>query len=1080
MKLRNGAIVALLFLATCTEEAQEQISSNIQTSKVALGKVPASEVAVWQRVGSSNTPDGRYLQAVAFDETRKVFVMFGGTNTDPGTGTVAPNQETWEWSPATGKWTNRVGAGTTPDPRSGAAMVFDSARGKFVLFGGRAGSGYNFEDTWEWDPTTGVWTDVSAAGSHPSARSQHGMVYEKSTSKILLFGGGRSDSASYDGTGITLSLGDTWEYDPATYTWTAQTVAAAPSARHDFGMVWDSSRNKAVLFAGMQIDIAGVSGVPKQDTWEWDPAASTWTERTVQGGKPSQRYGHAMAFDGVRKKAVVFGGWDIGTGGSRNDLWDWEPTTGAWTERLTGSESGVPSPRMYASMVADDADARLELVAGMAASSPYGSGGSYGGPDAGIVILPPGMGYGATGSREVWELDPATPAFTDRTAPLDVPSTRYNQAMAYNPSTGKTYVYGGWDATSGQLLDDLWAWDGKTWAQVVANIRPPARSDAGLAYDPARKSLILFGGNSSNGDVYGDTWEWGSSGKWTQLNPSNSPEPLSGHGMVTDTTRSKILLFAGMSNYNYLEPYMSTGNEVWEWDGTLMTWTDRTPTASTNAPIGRQYPVMAYDEGRQKMFVYDGANYGASLSAFWEWDPVSAGWAMRDSKDSLDYGYYNFVAYDSIRRREVLLTTAYSSSANYQETWELDAKGPTWYVRALAGSPGQKYGATMAFDSGRGVVVMYGGQNMNTGAASSETWEYKVNSLGNGEGCTAAFATSCVSGNCVEGVCCDVAACTGACKSCNVAGSEGTCVLAQAGTEVAGSCPAGQACDGSGSCKTKNGQVCTAASACASGNCADGVCCDSACTGTCASCNLAGRAGKCTPYPAGTDPENECGSGTGVCKSTCDGVGSCAYPQTTVSCGTCLTCDGMGTCSNYDYYCGSYGGTGGIFIFPPDGGFGGNPYGGSGGYTTIRPGDGGYAGNYGGSGGYTTIRLGDGGYAGSYGGSGGYTTIRTGPDGGYVPGSGGSGIYTTIYGGSGGTIPTYGSSGGTIPIYGGSGGNGGTQDTGGGDAAAGANLNHSGCQCELGHKGLADSGLTMPFLVGGAALLLVRRRRRRN
>ncbi len=1000
-------------------------------------------------------PDGRYLQALAFDETRKVFVMFGGTSSNPGTGTVIPNQETWEWSPATGKWTNRIGAGNAPAPRSGAAMVFDSVRGKFVLFGGRAGSGANFEDTWEWDPATGAWTDVSAAGGHPSARSQHGMVYEKSTGKILLFGGGRSDSASYDGTGITLSLGDTWEYDPTTYAWSALSVASAPSARHDFGMVWDSARNKAVLFAGMQIDLVGVSGIPKQDTWEWDPVASTWTERTTQGDKPSQRYAHAMAFDGVRDKVVVFGGWDISTGASRNDLWDWEPTTGAWTERLTGSESGIPTPRMYASMVADDADARLELVAGVAASSPYGSGGSYGGPDAGIYILPPilppGVGYSATGSREVWELNPATPAFTNRTAPLDVPSARYDQAMAYNPSTGKTYVYGGYDSMTGQLFDDLWAWDGKTWAQVATDVRPPARSAAGLAYDPARKSLILYGGNSANGNVYGDTWEWASSGKWTELNPSNSPEPLFGHGMVTDTTRNKILLFAGLGSYNYMGPFMGMGNEVWEWDGTTMAWTDRTPTASTNAPIGRQYPVMAYDEGRQKMFVYDGTNYGASPGAFWEWDPVSAGWAIRASGDSLDYGYYDVVAYDSIRRREVLLTAANSPSTNYQETWELDAKGPTWYVRALPGSPGQKYGATMAFDSGRGVVVMYGGQNTNTGAASGETWEYKVSSLGNGEGCTAAFATSCVSGNCVDGVCCDVAACTGACKSCNVAGSEGTCVLAQAGTEVAGSCSTGQACDGSGICKTKNGQACTAASVCASGNCVDGVCCDSACVGTCASCNLAGRAGKCTPYPAGTDPQNECGNGTGVCKSTCDGVGSCAYPQAEVTCGTCLTCDGMGTCSIYDYYCGSYGFDGGIYF--PDGGPGGNPYG---------------------SDGATPIRVGDGGF----GGSGGYATVPIGPDGGYgLPGSGGSGVYTTGYGGSGGTIPIYGGGGGTSPISGG-GGNSGTRDGGAGDAATGANLKHSGCQCELGHGGLADSALTVPFLFVGAALLLVRRRRR--
>src|SRR5664279_1751828 len=125
MKPRNGAIVALLFLATCNEEVQKDDSSNIESAKVALGVVPPSEVAVWQKVGSSSTPDGRYLQAVAFDETRKVVVMFGGVTVDPNTGSISPNKETWEWSPATGKWSNRTAAGEVPDARSGAAMVFD-------------------------------------------------------------------------------------------------------------------------------------------------------------------------------------------------------------------------------------------------------------------------------------------------------------------------------------------------------------------------------------------------------------------------------------------------------------------------------------------------------------------------------------------------------------------------------------------------------------------------------------------------------------------------------------------------------------------------------------------------------------------------------------------------------------------------------------------------------------------------------------------------------------------------------------------------------------------------------------------
>jgi hypothetical protein len=1061
MKSRNGAIVALLFLATCNEEIQTDDSSNVESAKVALGVVPPSEVAVWQKVGSSSRPDARYLQAAAFDETRKVLVMFGGLNMNPNMGTVSPNKETWEWSPATGKWTNRTGTGDAPEARSGAAMVFDSLRGKFVLFGGRSGSGYNYEDTWEWDPTTGAWTDVSAAGGHPAARSQHGMVYQKSTAKILLFGGGRSDSASYDGTGATASFGDTWEYDPATYIWTAQTAATAPTARHDFGMVWDSSRSKAVLFAGFQLDVAGAAGVPKQDTWEWDPAAGTWTERTLKGTKPSQRYAHAMAFDDTRNKVVVFGGWDISTGGSRNDLWEWDPTTGAWVERLTGSESGTPGARMYASMVADSADARLEVVAGQVAYNPYGGGGYYGsggyygaggsfyygtgvyggyGGAVGLPILPPpppGKGYGSTGSCEVWELNPATPAFTDRTPPLDVPTTRYGQAMAYNPSTGKTYIFGGYDTMSGQSLDDLWEWDGKTWTQEAASTRPPARTDAGLAYDPARKSLILFGGSDYYASTtYGDTWEWDSTRKWTQLKVSSSPDPLSGHGMVTDTTRNKILLFGGVSDqYASGSPYYYSPmrNEVWEWDGGTMTWTNRTPIATTDVPSERTSPTLAYDEGRQKMFLYDGGLYGASASTFWEWDPVSAGWTTRSTGDQLQYGQYYSLAYDSLRRREVMLTAQYfGGPSTSQETWEIDAKGPTWYVRSLSNSPASDYGVTMVFDKGRGVVVLFSGQSMTTGSGGGETWEYKVTNLGNGEGCTAASALSCATGFCVDGVCCEAAACTGACKSCNVAGHEGTCTSVKAGTEVAGSCSTGQACDGSGNCMSKNGQACASAGACASGYCADGVCCDSACTGACKSCKQVGQVGKCSPYAAGTDPQNECGQGTGLCKSSCDGVGNCAYPSYTVSCGNCYTCDGYGSCTNYDYNCGNWG-TGGSYY--PWGGAGGSyyPYGTGGSYYPYGSG-------------------------GSY----------------YPYGSGGS--YYPY--GTGGSYYPYGTGGSYYPY--GTGGSSGNPDGGPGDGGNGVNLHKSGCSCELGQTKLAQPGLTTPLLIAGAALLLARKRRRKG
>lgn len=83
-----------------------------------------------------------------------------------------------------------------------------------------------------------------------------------------------------------------------------------------------------------------------------------------------------------------------------------------------------------------------------------------------------------------------------------------------------------------------------------------------------------------------------------------------------------------------------------------------------------------------------------------------------------------------------------------------------------------------------------------------------------------------------------------------------------------------------------NGEGCTAGPECASGHCADGVCCNEACEGRCRACDR--NRGTCTPHPAGSDPEQECGL------YTCDGQAYCH-----ASCaGTCSNqCSAQAYCS---------------------------------------------------------------------------------------------------------------------------------------------------------------------------------------
>jgi hypothetical protein len=1134
----------LLLLSACSE-APPGNEPRLESSHAALGTVPATESATWTRIDAppAPSPTPRYLHSAVFDETRQVLVMFGGLTGVYLNPYMEALQDLWEWNPATSTWTNRTPSGSKPIARSGAGMVFDPVRNKFVIFGGRSTTNYDLSDTWEWDPSTGAFADRSGSGVAPVGRSQHSMVFEKSTGRVLLFGGGLVGT-DYDGTGVSLAFADTWEWDPAAGAWSQLAPPTAPSARYDSVIVWDSKRSRAVLFGGMQKDQADVDGTPMQDTWEWDPEKRGWTERQTTGAEPSARYGHAMAYDPVRGLIVVVGGGDSDTGSTSSDLgrnsladvWDWDPIAGTWTQLLDGSEPNLPAGRMYASLVTDSSQGLLDLVAGRVWQQSADS---------------------AVASGELWQLDPAKATFTNPTPPRNAPSGRCRHAMAFCPATGKTYVFGGQDSKA-KMLDDTWEWDGSAWSEVSSDVRPSARGNTALAYDPFRKSLILFGGTSDIG-VYsttpglGDTWEWQCSNRqWTQLFPASSPNTLFSHGMATDMGRAKVLLFGGQTNVYPLSGLPSRGPVtspfVWEWDGARMTWTNRTPTPASVTPDsgygGEGWDVstaMTFDEGLQKIFFFgsEASWSGAhSNSIFWLWDPITAGWAFRDSGDMVDFGTqpsgwglppFPVFAYDSLRRRQV--TAAYWTNGagvtTSIKTWELDTKNSTWYLRTLPSGPAMTTSPTMAFDSQRGVMVLFGGGfpsplgDPNAGqydwakAGVSETWEYKVANLGNGEGCTATRASNCASGFCVEGLCCSSASCSDPCRSCAVVGHEGTCMQAAAGTEVPGSCSNGQACDGSGSCKSKNGVTCSSASDCASGFCVDGVCCESACDGKCVSCNQAPSAGKCSGYAAGSDPENECGRGHPGCRSTCNGAGDCDYPQDGIPCGNCMFCDGAGLClaPSDSRSCGP-GGTGGTS------GTGGSGAGGASG----RGGASGSGGTGGASGLGGTIAGGASGFggtsAGGASGLGGTSTGGVGESGGArssggAIGVGGSGVGGTIGGAGGaGSMGSGGAGGSGGGISGGAGGGSGTggassspdggrdslpPDTGNPDGrkdatafdAASADgrgnsllpdagstprLGHSGCDCDLGHSTPSTPGLPLSLL--GAALLWRRLRRR--
>jgi hypothetical protein len=508
-------------------------------------------------------PTPRMDPAMAYDPVNQVMVIFGGDDGWSMIGSGTYYGDTWTWDGKNRKWTPcSTPSGLTA--RSCHAMAYDSGRQRTVLFGGMVATttpNTVFNDTWEWNGTLHTWTQNTTAnpGNLLSGRYRHTMVYDGN--QTVLYGG-------MDVTGTVYS--DTWAYNGTT--WSKKTISPHPSPRYSQAMAYDSGRQRTVLFGGMVVNVNTMN-----DTWELDSTninAPIWTQVNLHGSPPA-RYGHAMAYDSLRQRTVLFGGE---TGSMMQDTWEWDGIT--WTKIAPACY--VPNKRWYHAMAYDSLRHRTVLFGGLGAST----------------LL-----------QDIWDWDGKAwiPFFPVST--VISPSARCLFGMAYDSVRGKTVLYGGLDAT-GNSINDTWEWDGiySNWTQE-AGIPTGGRNSFAMAYDSGRQRTVLFGGWDIRLGivfaVYNDTWKRVDR-NWTKIT-TNSTVPAARylHSMVYDSSRGVTVIFGG---WDFNTP--SIFNDTWELSGT--TWTQI--TTNSTVPAARMNHAMAYDSVRRKTVLFGGIPFWGSFS----------------------------------------------------------------------------------------------------------------------------------------------------------------------------------------------------------------------------------------------------------------------------------------------------------------------------------------------------------------------------------------------------------------------------------------------------------------------------------
>lgn len=277
-----------------------------------------------------------------------------------------------------------------------------------------------------------------------------------------------------------------------------------PGRRAISAVAYDPVRKKAVLFGGIS-EWIGSSFFYERDTWEWD--GNDWIEMKPETVPPA-RAGHMMTYDPEEGVVLMFGGEDKSGAYMLADTWIWD---GKDWEQLY--PANYPPGRRGGQLFYDDQTGKIILT-----------GGFYYGPEKVFTALNDSWAW----NGEDWEYL----ASTEHQLMITNPN------VAYDPLQKRATLFN---------YKEILSWTGEQWSEIEVTRYPPARLGTWLAANPESGSMLIFGGIEKN-VRFNDTWMF-EKGTWKELHPDLTPAPRDAHVMFFDPSRNSFIVYGGINTY---------------------------------------------------------------------------------------------------------------------------------------------------------------------------------------------------------------------------------------------------------------------------------------------------------------------------------------------------------------------------------------------------------------------------------------------------------------------------------------------------------------------------------------------------
>src|SRR5262252_7578788 len=151
----------------------------------------------------------------------------------------------------------------------------------------------------------GSWTTLSP-NQTPFARANHATVYDSARDRMLVFGGNTPDGTRLDEVwALSLTV-------PYALTQVATQGAGGAIGAAGASAIYDPVRDRLLVFGGYDPNGSAADGPGAVYQLDFSVSPAAWSVLTASGTAPPNRVYHTAVYDPSRDRLVIFGGSTFG------------------------------------------------------------------------------------------------------------------------------------------------------------------------------------------------------------------------------------------------------------------------------------------------------------------------------------------------------------------------------------------------------------------------------------------------------------------------------------------------------------------------------------------------------------------------------------------------------------------------------------------------------------------------------------------------------------------------------------------------------------------------------------------------